>query len=63
MPNEFPPPDESNNVVDKRISRDRRLKSKPRFDDEDETEAAGRDRRDRRDRRGSRTHRSLHDDD
>lgn len=63
MPNDIPQPDELNNLTDKRSAKDRRLKSKPRFDDEDENEDNGRDRRDRRDRRGSRTHRSLHNDD
>lgn len=64
MPNEFSQPDDLNNLmVDKRSGKDRRVKSKPRFDDEDDADSNGRDRRDRRDRRSSRTHRSLYNDD
>lgn len=65
MPNEFSSPDETNNLMDKRVGKDRRQKIKPRFDDEDDQDAgAEQRRRDKKDRRGaSRTHRSLHNDD
>ncbi len=64
MPSRVPPSDDMNQLSDQRSGKDRRQKTKQRFDDEDDqdTSDAGR-RRDKKDRRGSRSHRSLHNDD
>ncbi len=62
MPNEYPPIDEVNSTVDKRIAKDRRPKTKPRFDDDDDSDVERRSRK--KDRRGvAKTHRTLRDDD
>lgn len=67
MPSRVPPSDDMNQLSDQRSGKDRRQKTKQRFDDEDDQDTgdtgdAGR-RRDKKDRRGGRTHRSLQNDD
>ena len=68
MPSRVPPSDDMNQLSEQRSGKDRRQKTKQRFDDDQDTGEVGEvgdasRRRDKKDRRGSRSHRSLHNDD